>query len=105
MWALVSLNQPQISSHPLLSRLQALPHSGPALITAPWPKASGAVDDGALASFAIVQDVVKSIRNARSEYNVETTRKIGAQLVAEAPAAREALQAEAPVRSMRLLST
>ena len=45
--------------HPLVpfvtERLwQALPHEGPALITAPWPQHAGAIDAAALSSFQVM---------------------------------------------------
>jgi valyl-tRNA synthetase len=52
-----------------------------ALIIAPWPQA-GPVDADADAAFARVQDIVRSIRNARSEYNVPPGRRIGALISA-----------------------
>lgn len=45
----------------------------------------------------MVKDVVRSVRNARSEYNVETTRKISATIVAESEAARQGLTEELAV--------
>ncbi len=48
-----------------------------ALIIASWPKA-GETDGGAEADFERVQEIVRAIRNARSEYNVPPGRRIGA---------------------------
>ncbi|MCC6189654.1 MAG: valine--tRNA ligase, partial [Anaerolineales bacterium] len=53
----------------------------PALIVAAWP-AAGAIDAEALARFGHLQEVVRAIRNARSENKVEQARRIGATLVA-----------------------
>ena len=61
-----------------------LPHQpgdGPALIVARWPQA-GAVDQEALDQFGHLQELVRSIRNARSENKVEQGRRIPATIVA-----------------------
>jgi valyl-tRNA synthetase len=63
---------------------QALPHSegeAPALMIARWPEA-GAVDELALEQFGHLQEIVRAIRNARSENKVEQGRRIPATLVA-----------------------
>ena len=63
---------------------QHLPHAPteqPALIVARWPK-PGRVDEAALADFGHVQELVRAIRNARSENNVEQKRRIPATVVA-----------------------
>jgi valyl-tRNA synthetase len=63
---------------------QALPHSEgetPALIVALWPE-GGAVDEQALEQFGHLQEIVRSIRNARSENKVEQARRIPATIVA-----------------------
>ena len=52
-----------------------------ALIIAPWPWA-GSIDAEADVAFARVQDMVRAIRNARSEYNVPPGRRIGALISA-----------------------
>ncbi len=48
-----------------------------ALIIASWPKA-GEIDARAEADFERVQEIIRAIRNARSEYNVPPGRRIGA---------------------------
>lgn len=60
---------------------QRLPHTGEALIIARWPE-PGSVDDVAEAQMALVQEIVRGIRNARSEYNVEPARRIAAWIAA-----------------------
>jgi valyl-tRNA synthetase len=60
---------------------QHLPHSGEALMIARWPEA-GARDAEAEAAMQTVMDVVRAIRNARSEYNVEPGRRIAALIIA-----------------------
>ena len=52
-----------------------------ALIIASWPKA-GEIDPRAEADFERVQEIVRAIRNARSEYNVPPGRRIGAVISA-----------------------
>ncbi len=59
---------------------QALPHEGPALIVSPWPQ-EGWQDHEAVALMESLMDVVRAIRNARSEYNVEAGKRIPAILV------------------------
>ncbi len=45
--------------------------TGPALITAGWPASGSAVCHTALAHYETLQGVVKAVRNARVEFNVE----------------------------------
>ncbi|KAL4422888.1 hypothetical protein ABPG75_009085 [Micractinium tetrahymenae] len=79
---------------------QATPHTGAALIAAPWPSAEAAVDGGADAQFEALQAAVRSVRNARAEYGVEPGRKIAATVRVDDPELRAALQAEAPVLAL-----
>ncbi|MHB1357443.1 MAG: valine--tRNA ligase [Anaerolineae bacterium] len=58
---------------------QYLPHSGEALIVAPWPQA-GALDDTAEHQMNTLMELVRAIRNARAEYEVEPGRRIAAVL-------------------------
>jgi valyl-tRNA synthetase len=62
---------------------QRLPHEGEALIVASWPS-PGARDAGAEDAFALIMDLVRGIRNARSEYRVEPHRRIQALIAAGA---------------------
>ncbi|MDQ5851933.1 MAG: class I tRNA ligase family protein, partial [Chloroflexota bacterium] len=56
---------------------QAVP--GPALIVAPYPRGDeAAVDAAAEGDWALVQEIVRGIRNARNEANVEASRWIEA---------------------------
>ncbi|HEX6799141.1 MAG TPA: valine--tRNA ligase [Ktedonobacterales bacterium] len=69
----------------------------PALIVAPWPKRSDAaerastgrpyIDQAAEDEFALLQEIVTSIRNARKEAGVEPGKRIPVILVAGAKAA------------------
>jgi valyl-tRNA synthetase len=62
---------------------QHLPHEGEALMVAKWPHQSPAAnDDEAEAHMAILIDIIRAIRNIRSEYNVEPGKKIPAYLAA-----------------------
>lgn len=65
---------------------QYLPHQGEALIIAPWP-APGGLDEGAEALVGGLMELIRAIRNARSEYNVEPARRIAAIIAAEERAA------------------
>ncbi|MEZ4496370.1 MAG: class I tRNA ligase family protein [Thermomicrobiales bacterium] len=72
--------------HPYLpfateSLWQALPHVGDSVMVASWPKA-GARDEAAEDDFNALIELVRSIRNARSESNVEPGRWIEAQVIA-----------------------
>jgi len=61
---------------------QHLPHEGEALIVAPWPEA-GPMDEAAEAEMALLMEIVRAIRNARAEYQVEPGRRIEAIIVAD----------------------
>ena len=60
---------------------QGLPHEGEALIIAPWPQ-PGPTDPEAEAQMGLLMELVRGIRNARAEYNVEPARRIPALFVA-----------------------
>ncbi len=60
---------------------QYLPHQGEALIVAPWPTA-GPLDDAGERQMAEFMELVRAIRNARSEYDVEPGRRIAALVAA-----------------------
>ncbi len=53
-----------------------------ALIATAWPTVDGWADSKTDDAFALIQDAVRAIRNARSEYNVEPSRRIAAQFSA-----------------------
>jgi valyl-tRNA synthetase len=59
-----------------------LPHEGENLIVAAWPQATGQRDAAALRQFTELQEVVKGIRNAKSEAKVES-KKVAAIIVAK----------------------
>ncbi|HMQ54480.1 MAG TPA: valine--tRNA ligase, partial [Anaerolineae bacterium] len=59
--------------------------AGEALIVAEWPKESPLLHDpGAEAEMAILIEVIRTVRNIRSEYNVEPGKQIKAVIVAGA---------------------
>jgi valyl-tRNA synthetase len=58
---------------------QVLPHSGKALIVAPWPE-PGARDPAAEDDWQVLSELVATIRNARAEANVEPGRWINADV-------------------------
>ena len=60
---------------------QYLPHQGEALIVAAWPEA-GAGDEAAVERMAGLMELIRAIRNARSENEVEPGRKIAAIICA-----------------------
>jgi valyl-tRNA synthetase len=58
---------------------QHIPHEGLALIIAKWPQANVAyLDDSVENEMNILMDLVRGIRNARAEYNVDPGRRIKA---------------------------
>jgi valyl-tRNA synthetase len=62
--------------------LPSLNVDGRALIISRWPEQGGRPDDTADEAFGRIQEVVRAIRNVRSEYNVEPARRIAAQFSA-----------------------
>ena len=60
---------------------QYLPHQGEALIRARWPGA-GRLDEGAEGGMSEFMELVRGIRNARSEYEVESSHRIAAIIAA-----------------------
>ena len=66
---------------------QELPHAGDSVMIAPWPEA-GPRDEAAEAEFGALIEIVRAIRNARTEANVEPGRWIAAEVFAGARTAR-----------------
>jgi valyl-tRNA synthetase len=62
---------------------QHLPHEGEALIIAPWPEADS-LDEAAEAEMGPIMEMVRAIRNARAENEVDPSRAIEAIIVAGA---------------------
>jgi valyl-tRNA synthetase len=64
---------------------QLIPHNGQSIMLSDWPKMGDESlprDMAAEASFVSIQTMIKSIRNARSDYNVEAGKKIAAHIYA-----------------------
>ncbi len=60
---------------------QHLPHEGESLMIAAWPSQSPALlDDEAEAQMSVLIEVIRAIRNIRSEYDVEPAKRIAAYL-------------------------
>jgi len=58
---------------------QHIPHEGQALIIARWPQANQAyLDENAESEMNILMDIVRGVRNARAEYDVDPGRRIQA---------------------------
>lgn len=56
-----------------------IPHEGPALIIAQWPQANhDLIDEQAEQQMTTLMDLVRGIRNARLEYNVDPSKRIRA---------------------------
>ncbi|MDM8519006.1 valine--tRNA ligase [Anaerolineales bacterium HSG6] len=60
---------------------QHLPHQGDSLMMRPWPQTTGKFDTNATERMSRLIDLIRSIRNIRSEYNVEPAKWISAQIV------------------------
>ena len=80
---------------------QHLPHQGEALIIAPWPEPD-ALDEEAEAEMGPIMEMVRAIRNARSEYEVEPSREIEALIVAGQARELVASQADVLTRLARI---
>ena len=63
----------------------AIPQSEGALIASSWPSTQGYIDSEALDAFSAFQSTVRSVRNARAEYEVEPGKKIEASIVTSSP--------------------
>jgi hypothetical protein len=70
-----------------LCGVQALPHQGVTLMKAPWPTHAGAVDAAAVTQFEQLKELVRGVRNARTEYGLEQARKVGRPGTVQAPVA------------------
>ena len=64
---------------------QHLPHEGESLMITHWPQQSyTGVDEETEVQMAIVIEIIRTIRNIRSEYNVEPAKRITAHIAAGA---------------------
>jgi len=62
---------------------QNLPHEGESIMIAPWPQAEdGWVNEEAEAGIGLLMDIVRAIRNARAEFNVQPQQRIVASIAA-----------------------
>jgi len=80
---------------------QHLPHDGEALIVAPWPQPDP-LDEEAEAQMGPIMEMVRAIRNARAEYEVEPSRAIAATIVAGDKRDLVASQADVIIRLARV---
>jgi valyl-tRNA synthetase len=80
---------------------QHLPHEGEALILAAWPE-PGHIDVAAEEEMEPIMEMVRAIRNARAEYDVELSREIGATIIAGKKRDLVASQADMLVRLARI---
>lgn len=89
--------------HPFMPYLtetlwQLTPHEGDSIMVAEWPAMAGkealTVDEEAIRAFGSIQALVRTVRNARAEYNVEPGKKIGAVVVAPTGLARANIEGE-----------
>ncbi|MFY9188599.1 MAG: valine--tRNA ligase [bacterium] len=79
---------------------QHLPHTGESIMIAPYPEPMGEQDLTAEADFALIQEVVRGIRNARAEMEVPPTRRARVIIQAESEAAAVLDQAGAYLESL-----
>lgn len=54
---------------------QALPHVGPSITIAPWPKSTGRQDEKSEKSMGAIMDAIRSIRNVRAEMGVAPSKR------------------------------
>eukprot|EP00210_Caulerpa_lentillifera_P001746 g1676.t1 len=76
---------------------QALPHEGESLIIALWPEKNAFVDEPDLQNFGKLQSIVRAVRNARAEYNVDQAKKIPGEIIVSKKDLLESLEAESKV--------
>ncbi|MGI6596435.1 MAG: valine--tRNA ligase [bacterium] len=79
---------------------QHLPHTGESIMIAPYPEPMGEQDLTAEADFALIQEVVRGIRNARAEMEVPPTRRARVIIQAQPEAAAVLNQAGAYLESL-----
>ncbi len=65
-------------SEAIWSHLPGVSEAAEALMTQRWPHSKLPRDEAAEEAFARIQEIVRAIRNARAEYNVEPGRRIAA---------------------------
>jgi len=75
----------------------AFPFEGESLMVDWWPASAQPRDDPSIARYEVLKASVRSIRNARSEYNVEPKRKIPASMLVEDVTLQKELSKESAV--------
>lgn len=73
---------------------RAIPHQGDALMSAAWPDSGLPCCTAARTQFDILKQIVSAVRNARSEYNVEISKKVSAVFCIEDALLRDTLTQE-----------
>jgi len=71
---------------------QLLPHEGETVMLASWPQGEGLEDDEAEQQMTTIMDVIKAVRNLRSEMNVPPGKKADVVLMAQNEVVLETLQ-------------
>jgi len=57
---------------------QDLPHKGPSIMVAPWPRAEAkAIDLEATEAMEVLMEVIRAVRNIRSEMNIPNSKPLG----------------------------
>lgn len=76
---------------------QSIPHNDESLMISHWPQMEDEVlpiDQSAISKFNDIQELIRSIRNARAEYDVQPGKKIGAYISCRSPELLEAIEEE-----------
>lgn len=73
---------------------QALPHQAESLMMAEWPATGLPRCEVARQQFAVLKDIVAAVRNARSEYNVEVSKKVSAVICITDATLQEAMESQ-----------
>lgn len=73
---------------------KTIPHQGDALMSATWPANGQPRCEAARTRFDILKQIVSAVRNARSEYNVEISKKVAAVLCIEDSSLRDTVTQE-----------
>ena len=85
------LRQTMVLLHPFMPFIteeiwQHLPHDGETIMLSPWPKSSAqGIDSEIEKQMAVAMDVIRAIRNIRSEMNVPLGKKAPAIISANSP--------------------
>lgn len=71
-----------------------IPHHGDTLMSAAWPACQQPRSQAASSFFATLKQIVTIVRNARSEYNVEISKKVAAVLCIQESTLRKIVKTE-----------